>query len=98
MRVRDVIADPQREQWVKKVWMALALCAASLVVSVADAAELTAAQIVDKNIAARGGLAAWRAVNAITLAGEMDAGGNDNVKLPFSLSLKRPQKYKLPAR
>src|ERR1700675_4781128 len=38
-------------------------------------ADLTAAQIVEKNIAARGGLQAWRAVQAMSWAGTMDAGG-----------------------
>jgi len=36
--------------------------------------SLTAAQIVDKHVAARGGLAAWRAVQTLSLAGKMDAG------------------------
>jgi|SRR5450631_214425 hypothetical protein len=35
----------------------------------------TAAQIVEKNVAARGGLQAWRAVQAMSWAGNMDAGG-----------------------
>jgi hypothetical protein len=36
--------------------------------------SLTAAQIVDKHVAARGGLAAWRAVQTLSLSGKMDAG------------------------
>jgi outer membrane lipoprotein-sorting protein len=38
-------------------------------------ADLTAAQIVEKHVAARGGLQAWRAVQAMSWAGKMDAGG-----------------------
>jgi hypothetical protein len=38
-------------------------------------ADLTAAQIVEKNVAARGGLQAWRAVQAMSWAGKMDVGG-----------------------
>src|ERR1700675_2777897 len=38
-------------------------------------ADLTAAQIVERNIAARGGLQAWRSVQAMSWAGKMDAGG-----------------------
>lgn len=38
-------------------------------------ADLSAAQIVEKNIAARGGLQAWRSVQAMSWAGKMDAGG-----------------------
>jgi hypothetical protein len=38
-------------------------------------ANLTAAQIVEKNVAARGGLQAWRAVQAMSWTGKLDAGG-----------------------
>jgi outer membrane lipoprotein-sorting protein len=44
--------------------------------------NLTAAQIVDKNVAARGGLQAWRAVQALEMSGKMDAGGNRRSTLP----------------
>lgn len=40
--------------------------------------NLTASQIVDKNIAARGGLQAWKAVQTMTWTGKMDAGGGDS--------------------
>jgi hypothetical protein len=42
--------------------------------SVADGAELSAAQIAEKNVAARGGLAEWRAVTALRMTGKIDAG------------------------
>lgn len=49
-------------------------------------AQLSAAQIADRNVAARGGLQKWRAVQALSLSGKMDAGGNNqrylNVKIP----------------
>jgi hypothetical protein len=38
---------------------------------------LTAAQIVDKHVAARGGLPAWRAVQTLSLSGKMEAGAGD---------------------
>ncbi len=41
------------------------------------AAKLTAEQVVEKNIAARGGLSAWRAVQTLSMSGKMEAGGND---------------------
>ena len=40
--------------------------------------NLTAAQIVDKHVAARGGLQAWRAVQTMSLTGKMDAGAGDS--------------------
>jgi outer membrane lipoprotein-sorting protein len=57
--------------------------------------SLTAAQIVDRNVAARGGLEAWRAVNTLILSGEMQAGGTKNASLPFVLEMKRPHKSRL---
>ena len=46
------------------------------------APKLTVAEIVDKNVAARGGLAAWRAVHTMEMKGTMDAGGNQRSTLP----------------
>jgi hypothetical protein len=40
--------------------------------------NLTAAQIVDKHVAARGGLQPWRAVQTMSLTGKMDAGAGDS--------------------
>ena len=39
---------------------------------------LTAAQVLDKHIAARGGAQAWKAVQALQLSGKVDAGKGDN--------------------
>ena len=93
-------------------------------------ADLTAAQIVEKHVAARGGLQVWRAVQAMSFSGKMDAGrgdleargariargakarigkmandgtpvvgdkgeANKQVKLPFLLEMKRPDKSRL---
>ena len=44
-------------------------------------AKLSAAQIVDRNVAARGGLNAWRAVQALSWSGKLDAGGNNERQL-----------------
>jgi outer membrane lipoprotein-sorting protein len=42
------------------------------------AAGLTAQQIVEKHLAARGGLQAWRGVQSMAWAGKMDAGSGDS--------------------
>ena len=47
-----------------------------------SAPTLTAAEIVDKNVAAHGGLAAWRAVQTMEMKGTMEAGGNQRSTLP----------------
>ncbi len=54
------------------------------------AETLTAAQIAERNVTARGGLEAWRAVKTLSLSGEMEAGGQKNTELPFVLKMKRP--------
>ncbi len=58
-------------------------------------ANLTAAQIVEKNVSAKGGLQAWRAVQTISFSGKMDAGGKAKVQLPFVLEKKRPRKMRI---
>jgi len=60
-----------------------AMFAASLAVA-ADTpslGSLSATQIVDKNVAARGGLQAWRAVQTLSLQGKLGAGGNQRPAL-----------------
>jgi len=44
-------------------------------------AKLSAAQIVDRNVSARGGLAAWRAVQTMEMTGKLEAGGNNRPTL-----------------
>ncbi len=83
----------------------LAVCSlaafAVLVASPAFAAPsggLSAAQIIAKNVAARGGIKAWRAVRTLTLSGQLEAGGKQNSTLPFVLQLKREHKSRLEVR
>ena len=47
------------------------------------ATKLSAAQIVEKNVSARGGLQAWRSVQTLSMTGKMDAGGNARSTLPM---------------
>lgn len=48
-------------------------------------AKLSAGQIVDRNVAARGGLQAWRGVHTLSLEGKMGAGGNQRAALPVPM-------------
>lgn len=79
----------------------LSSCLTILAAPLARAADakrpggLTAAQIVERNVEARGGLQAWRAVGALKVSGEMDAGGKEDPMLPFALFLKRPHRSRL---
>jgi hypothetical protein len=58
-----------------------------------DAESLTAEEIVARNVAARGGLEAWRAVHAIRMSGLMDVG--QGLQVPYTLHLQRPRKMRL---
>jgi outer membrane lipoprotein-sorting protein len=86
-----------RQAWV----MAFALVTASPWSLAADAKappELSAEQIVRRHVEARGGLKAWKAVSAISYAGELDAGGRQAVMLPFTMTLQRPHRSRLEIR
>ncbi len=60
----------------------------------ASVAKLSAAQVAEKNVAARGGLAAWRAVHTLAYTGKLEAGGKRHAELPFVLKLERPRKQR----
>jgi len=45
------------------------------------APRLSATEIVEKNVTARGGLTAWRSVHALEMKGKLDAGGNNRPTL-----------------
>jgi outer membrane lipoprotein-sorting protein len=62
----------------------------------ADNAGLTAAQIVSKNVAARGGLKAWRAVQTMTESGKMGAGGDQRGQQAATSPVKKPGRQNAP--
>lgn len=64
----------------------------------AQAANMTAAQIVERNVAARGGLPAWMAVKTLAMSGRLEAGGTKNWELPFVLKMERPHMSRLEIR
>ena len=55
-------------------------------------AVLSADQIIDRNIAARGGLDAWRKVESMAWLGHIEDPSAPSPRLPFVLQLKRPDK------
>jgi outer membrane lipoprotein-sorting protein len=72
---------------------------------------LSVQQVLDKNLAARGGLSAWRAVKSVAWTGKLGAGGanyeavtararlerreREEMQLPFRFEFKRPNKMRL---
>ena len=74
-------------------------------ISLAEAAEdsasrpnISAATIVDRNVAARGGLQAWRSVQTISMEGKLGAGGNQRTAIPVPSPDKKVIKQALPSR
>jgi hypothetical protein len=65
-----------RKSLIISISLASAISLATAADTAQSGAKLSAADIVDKNVAARGGLQAWRAVQTISLAGKLGAGGN----------------------
>lgn len=59
---------------------------------------LGAEQIVERSIAASGGLQAWRAVNTMVMSGQIEVGGKKNMALPFEMTMKRPKKSRFEVR
>jgi hypothetical protein len=70
------------------------LVALSSVLALADEPTepptLSAAQIVEKNVAARGGLASWQGVQGMVWSGKIET--PDGTAVPFVLAMKRPNK------
>ena len=60
--------------------------------------NLSAAAIVDKNVAARGGLQAWRAVQTMSMEGKLGAGGNQRAALPVPVPDPKAKQAILPRR
>ncbi len=80
----------------------LACCLVSLTASatvtkshVSLGGKLTAAQIIARNVDARGGLKAWRAAKTLTMTGKLEAGSEKNPELPFVLKMKRAHMSRL---
>src|SRR5271169_7089268 len=61
-------------------------------------AGLSAAQIVDKNVTARGGLQAWRAVQTLSFQGKMGVGGNQRAMLHVPIPNSKEAVNTLPRR
>jgi outer membrane lipoprotein-sorting protein len=73
--------------------LALALCVTSPALAAearskdrAPVPRLSAEQIVRKHVTARGGLKAWRAVQALSVSGKMEAGASDSIARSMSVA------------
>ena len=88
----------------KSLVVCISLASAISVAAGADTppsgAKLSAAEIVEKNVAARGGLQAWRAVQTMSLMGKLGAGGNQRsaIPLPNPAASRKGAKLTVPTR
>src|SRR5205807_8765376 len=60
--------------------------------------NLSAAAIVERNVAARGGLQAWRAVQTMSMQGKLGAGGNQRATVAVLIPDKKSSRQSLPTR
>src|SRR2546421_7340081 len=60
--------------------------------------KLSAAAIVEKNVAARGGLQAWRGVQTMSMQGRLGAGGNRRATVPVPIPDQKSSRQALPTR
>src|SRR5271165_2480100 len=83
--------------WVRMAWAALALVGvvpgtAAGAPKTAPAAGLSALEIVDKNVAARGGLEAWRKIETMVWVGHMESAHAPAPSMLFVMQQKRPNR------
>src|ERR1035438_3806045 len=64
--------------------MAFAISVATAADTTPSRASLSASEIVNKSIAARGGLQAWRSVQSMSWTGKLGVGGNQRAPIPMS--------------
>jgi hypothetical protein len=86
----------------KFMGISLTLAFAAISASAANNApvrsNLSAADIVNKNVQARGGLQAWRAVQSLSMEGKLGAGGNQRAPLPLPVPGSKSGKLPAPPR
>jgi outer membrane lipoprotein-sorting protein len=68
----------------------LASCTAAA--ALGDEPALTAAQIVERNAAARGGVEAWRKIETMAWTGRVESASRPGRSAPFLLEMKRPDR------
>jgi hypothetical protein len=87
---------------IRKMLLSVALISAVSTALAGDIGQskttLSAAEVAEKNVQARGGLQAWRNVNSLSFEGRMGAGGNRQAPVPASLQDKGQYKPRITER
>src|ERR1700756_733294 len=79
-------------RWIAMVTLAACGAAGAVADKAPKATELTVEQIVEKNVAARGGLEAWHKVETMVWTGHVQTPSGAMAQVPFVLQQKRPNK------
>jgi hypothetical protein len=79
-------------EWALGAWALAGLISAAAAGEAGPGLALTADQIVEKNVAARGGLEAWRSIQTMAWTGHIETGNPPGTPMPFVLEYKRPNK------
>lgn len=86
----------------QSIGLCILVACATLIAAGADAPKsqgnLSAAEVAEKNVAARGGLQAWRAVHTMSLSGKLGAGGNQRSTLQLPAGKGKPGQLLVPPR
>lgn len=72
--------------------LAASAAAAASAAEPATSRTLTAAQVVERNVAARGGLEAWRKIETMAWSGRVESAKRSGQRVPFLLEQKRPDR------
>jgi len=78
--------------WIVAAALAIPLAAGAAGAGGATSVELTAEQVVEKNVAARGGAEAWRKIDTMVWFGHLESDRAPIPNLPFVLQQMRPNK------
>jgi hypothetical protein len=70
---------PMRSRASQFLTLLIGGCFAAALAATSSAPSLSAEQIVDKHVAARGGLNAWRSLQSLSVKGKLDAGKGDSI-------------------
>ena len=71
-------------------WFLVVGCLAVNALSLAKGSALTADEIVDRYVAARGGAATWKKIESMVWTGHIEASGAPVTSVPFVMELQRP--------
>src|SRR5882762_5376852 len=98
LKSRNGVASLLRKSLAFFLSLAFAVSLTAAGSETASEVKLSAAAIVEKNVAARGGLQAWRAVQTMSMQGKLGAGGNRRAAVPVPISDQKSSRQALPTR